>query len=142
LNVPLQHDEIARLLPHKGAMCLLDNALDCNAESIRCLADAARPGHPLRDAAGVSVVHGVEYGAQAAALHQMITRPELRGATGGMLLQMRNVEFSADYLDRLPQPLTITARCAMASSELARYFFAIHSANVLASQGELTLKLS
>jgi predicted hotdog family 3-hydroxylacyl-ACP dehydratase len=138
----LARHDIERLLPQKGAMCLIDAALECTPEAIVCSADASRRDHPLREAQGVPAVHAIEYGAQAAALHRLMLGQQSGSVTGGLMLQLRDVQFSVEWLDRLPQPLQITARCAMSSSEAARYRFEIHAAGSLASCGELTLRLT
>jgi len=122
-------------------MCLIDAALEWTAEAIMCTADATRHENPLRDDRGLSVVHSIEYGAQAAALHRLALNKERGTVTGGLLLQVRDVRFFIEYLDQLPQPLLVSARCAMASSETARYVFEIRTHDVLASRGELTLRL-
>lgn len=138
----LERLAIERLLPQKGSMCLIDSAREWDADTIVCLADASRPDNPLRDEHGVAVVHGVEYGAQAAAVHHLTVGAVDRTPRGGLLLQLRDVRFGVGYLDRLPQPLEVVARCVMASSETARYRFEIRAAGELACRGELTLQLT
>ena len=142
MSDPLKRHEVERLLPQKGAMCLIDAVLERGGEGIVCIADAARADNPLRDDHGVSVVHSVEYGAQAAALHRLSLAADHGTATAGLLLQVRDVHFFSDYLDRLPQPLTVSARCAAASSETSRYRFEIRALDFIVSSGELTLKLT
>jgi len=142
LKSALSRVEIERLLPQKGAMCLIDAALEVTADGIVCLANVRTDGHPLGEVQGVPALHGVEYGAQAAALHRLIHNGEQGKVIGGLLLQVRDLHFFVDHLDRLPQPLRISARCAMASSEIARYIFEIRAGDLLASRGELTLKLT
>lgn len=140
----LSRAAIERLLPQKGAMCLIDAATEVTAEAIVCLATVWLQGNPLGEALGVPALHGVEYGAQAAALHRLVRGGdrERSAVSGGLLLQVRELRCFVEYLDQLPQPLRISARCAMASSEIARYVFEIHAADLLALRGELTLKLT
>jgi predicted hotdog family 3-hydroxylacyl-ACP dehydratase len=133
--------EIERLLPQKAAMCLVDTVLETTRDGIVCTADASRDGHPLRERQGVSVVHAIEYGAQAAALHRLLTGREAF-VPGGLLLQVKNAKFHAQWLDRLPQPLRVTASCLVASSEAASYRFEVRAGDTVAASGDLTLKLS
>ena len=62
--------EIARLVPQKGAMCLLDSVTAFSPDSIACRAvshlDSA---NPLIAGGRLGVLCGCEYGMQAAALH-------------------------------------------------------------------------
>lgn len=157
----LSRAEIERLLPQKAAMCLIDAALEVTADGILCLATVQRHGHPLGEALGVPALHAVEYGAQAAALHRLTcdeartvsgtVRGTVKGAargtaretaSGGLLLNVRKLRCFVDYLDQLPQPCQILARCTMATSELARYEFEFCAGDLLAARGELTLKLT
>jgi predicted hotdog family 3-hydroxylacyl-ACP dehydratase len=141
VNARLNRLQIERLLPQKGSMCLIDAVLEWTTDGITCTADASREGNPLRDDHGVSVVHSIEYGAQAAALHRLTLDQERGKVSAGLLLQARDVSFLVEYIDRLPQPLLVAARCAMASSETARYVYEIRAGEILASSGELTLRL-
>ena len=62
--------EIRSLIPHAGAMCLLDAVTAWDEQSITCLSDTHRdPANPLRRQGRLSVLHAIEYGAQAAAIH-------------------------------------------------------------------------
>jgi predicted hotdog family 3-hydroxylacyl-ACP dehydratase len=123
-------------------MCLIDAALEITDDSIVCMAHVGPAGHPLGEARGVPALHSVEYGAQAAALHRLTRAHDQGAVSGGLLLQLRNLQVFVDYLDRLPQPLRISAHCMIATSESARYVFEIHAGDVLASRGELTLRLT
>lgn len=68
--MPLSRERIERLLPHRGAMCLLDEVIEWAPRSIRCAASSHRdPANPLRGPLGLSSMAGIEYGAQAMALH-------------------------------------------------------------------------
>jgi predicted hotdog family 3-hydroxylacyl-ACP dehydratase len=123
-------------------MCLIDAVLETTGDSIVCLANVRHDDHPLGEAQGVPAQHGVEYGAQAATLH-CLTRAGGQGpVTAGLLLQVRDLQVFVAYLDRLPQPLRISAQCVIASSESARYVFEIRAGDLLASRGELTLRLT
>ena len=63
-------DRIMALIPHQGAMCLLDEAVLWTAERIVCRAVShLDPANPLRRAGGLHALCGAEYALQAAALH-------------------------------------------------------------------------
>jgi predicted hotdog family 3-hydroxylacyl-ACP dehydratase len=57
-------------IPHQGRMCLLDEVLDWDAQHIRCRTATHRaPDNPLRSHNRLGVACGIEYAAQAMALH-------------------------------------------------------------------------
>lgn len=57
-------------IPHQGRMCLLDEVLDWNAQHIRCRTATHRaPDNPLRSHGRLGIACGIEYAAQAMALH-------------------------------------------------------------------------
>ena len=61
---------IAQLIPHQGAMSLLDQIVSWDESNIVATAATHRSTeHPLRDHGRLRAVHLCEYGAQAAALH-------------------------------------------------------------------------
>ncbi|MGH6622751.1 MAG: hypothetical protein ACREBN_02210 [Burkholderiaceae bacterium] len=121
-------------------MCLVDRVTAWDATSIACAADAGRVPHPLRGDHGLSVVHSVEYGAQAAALHCLLQARD-EGANGGLLLQIHEARFLVRRLDSLEQPLRIEATCKYATPEAARYTYRIESAGIMVAGGELTTRL-
>jgi predicted hotdog family 3-hydroxylacyl-ACP dehydratase len=57
-------------IPHQGRMCLLDEVLDWDAQHIRCRTATHRaPDNPLRSHNRLGIACGIEYAAQAMALH-------------------------------------------------------------------------
>ena len=70
MNAPLGRDWIVAHLPHQGAMSLLDEIVKWDAATVHALARAHRsPDHPLRRGGELPITAGIEYGAQAAAVH-------------------------------------------------------------------------
>jgi predicted hotdog family 3-hydroxylacyl-ACP dehydratase len=62
--------DIAQLIPHQGAMSLLDRVASWNETIIIATSTThRRMDHPLRHRERLRAVHLCEYGAQAAALH-------------------------------------------------------------------------
>ena len=100
----LGHDAIAALIPHSGAMCLLDRLCAWDTQRIACRAinhrDAA---HPLRSASGLLAPVAIEYAAQAMALHgALIGQAGGTPATPGYLASARGVQLHVLRLDDLP----------------------------------------
>ena len=68
--VPLDHAWIEQHIPHKGRMCLLDAVLSWDATRIRCRSASHRtPDNPLRAHGRLGAACGIEYAAQAMAVH-------------------------------------------------------------------------
>lgn len=127
----------AHLIPHAGTMCLLDAVLSWDAHGIHALsASHARADNPLRSALGLHAIHLVEYGAQAMAVHgallaraQAVTAPR-----PGLLVSVREVRLTEEYVDQLAGQLDIHAQCLYADRSGAQYAFRIeHAARLLAS---------
>ena len=100
----LDHDGIAALIPHSGAMCLLDRLLAWDAQRIACRATNHRnAGHPLRSNSGLLAPVAIEYAAQAMALHgALIGQASGAPATPGYLASARGVRMHVLRLDDLP----------------------------------------
>ena len=102
--------EIERLVPQKGAMCLLDSVVSLSAGEIVCRAVShLDPANPLRASGRLGIVCGAEYGMQAAALHGALTANA--AAPPGWVAALR---LDATPVPRLDDPgfgvLTVTAR--------------------------------
>lgn len=66
----IQGAALAALVPHAGAMVLLDAVVTWDAAGIRCRSRShLDPANPLRSNGRLSAICGAEYGLQAAALH-------------------------------------------------------------------------
>lgn len=107
----LDHARIRSLIPHAGAMCLLDSVAAWTADAITCTATShLDPANPLRRSGTLSALCGAEYGLQAAALHGAL----LAGGTlqpAGFLATLREVELLWPRLDDAGHGrLTVEAR--------------------------------
>ena len=100
----LGHDGIAALIPHSGAMCLLDRLCAWGPQRIACRATNHRDAaHPLRSASGLLAPVAIEYAAQAMALHGApIGQAAGTPATPGYLASARSVQLHVLRLDDLP----------------------------------------
>jgi predicted hotdog family 3-hydroxylacyl-ACP dehydratase len=77
---------IERNIPHHGRMCLLDEVMEWNAQHIRCRSGTHRlPDHPLRSQGRLGVACGIEYAAQAMAVHGALVAGALASWSGGAL---------------------------------------------------------
>lgn len=92
-------DRILALIPHAGAMCLLDEAISWTAQAILCRTlSHLDPANPLRRAGRLHALCGAEYALQAAALHGAL-RADGTPQPAGYLAALRGVALGADRLD-------------------------------------------
>ena len=111
-EIKIGKEQIRALIPHSGAMCLLDGVLGWDDETIECISETHRdPTNPLRRDGRLSAVHALEYGAQAAAIHGGLRAQAAGGAAPpGYLAALRDAEFKIDRLDQLASALHVRAR--------------------------------
>ncbi|MDR3414695.1 MAG: hypothetical protein P4L83_00780 [Nevskia sp.] len=108
----IEQDRIRALVPHAGAMCLLQRVLSWDATGMVCdTLSHLDPEHPLRHGGALAGLHLIEYCAQAIALHRGLVA-EAAGETAppGWLVAVRDFKLQVERLDDLPGPITITAR--------------------------------
>ena len=106
----LDHAAIASRIPHAGRMCLLHDVVAWDAGSIDCHARSHRdPANPLRSRSQLSAVHGIEYAAQAMAVHGALLAATEEPPRRGYLASVRGVHLHVTHLDDLAGELNITA---------------------------------
>lgn len=106
----LDRQQIALRIPHAGAMCLLQRVTGWDPAQIRCEADSHRdPANPLRRRDRLPVSAGIEYAAQAMAVHGALLEPPMDVPRRGLLAVLSQVEWRVRRLDDQPAPLIITA---------------------------------
>lgn len=124
--LPTSPAEIARLIPHQRRMCLLDAVLSCTPTHIRCRARSHHAAdHPLRSPAGLLAPVGIEYAAQAMALHGALTaKPGVMGRPG-FLASARGVRLHVPRLDDVAGALMIEVEHLAGDERQALYRFAL-----------------
>ena len=122
----MNRETILGLIPHGGSMCLLDEVLEWDAESVRCLSHRfAAHDNPLRRADGtLGSACGIEIAAQAMALHGRLTAPADGPPIPGYLVSLRDVNLATPTLDSAG-PLTISATRLLGDAGSASYAFTI-----------------
>ena len=126
---------IAARIPHQGSMCLLDAVLAWDSGQIHCRASSHRqPDNPLRAAERLGAACGIEYAAQAMAVHGALLAPEGAPPRPGYLASVRSVQLAVDRLDDLPQDLDIVAERLSGDEHNILYHFRVeHAGNLLLS---------
>ncbi|HEX9403940.1 MAG TPA: hypothetical protein VF917_05890 [Steroidobacteraceae bacterium] len=124
---------IERNIPHHGRMCLLDEVMEWDAQHIRCRSGSHRlPDHPLRSQGRLGVACGIEYAAQAMAVHGALAGGALADAAKGrsevgFLAGLRDVRLHVLRLDDIESDLICDALLVAGDQGSALYEFAIRS---------------
>jgi predicted hotdog family 3-hydroxylacyl-ACP dehydratase len=137
-------------IPHDGRMCLLDEVVEWNAQHIRCRSGTHRlPDHPLRSKGRLGIACGIEYAAQAMAVHGALVGAAAAGGPAlvgrrqggggastaasrvrtemGFLASLREIRLNALRLDDIETDLYCEATCFAANRVTALYDFALWS---------------
>ena len=152
---PIDIDRIRELVPHAGKMCLLERVLEYNDLSIRCeTISHLDPDNPLRYKGHLSGICGIEYAAQAMALHGTLKSPQASphpeqtagpAATSvrhGYLASVRDVCCSARYLDAFATPLIVGAELVFEDSSRVIYSFTIEAGDTELITGRAAVVLA
>ena len=127
----------SHLIPHAGAMCLLDAVLAWDAQTIHAIsAGHARADNPLRGGHGLHAVHLAEYGAQAMAVHGALLARDrgVEEARPGRLVSLRDMQLQEEYVDQLDGRLDVHAECLYSDDSGAQYTFRVeHRGHLLAT---------
>ena len=132
----LGRDAIAALIPHQGAMCLLDRVVEWDNDRIVLATSTHRaPDNPLRLDGRLRAVHLCEYGAQAMAVHGGLkAQADGRTAQPGFLVSLRDVKLQLDFIDTLTGELLIGAKCLLDGAGSWQYSFEVtHAGDPIAS---------
>lgn len=133
--------QIGALLPHAGRMCLLDELLGYGPEHIQCLARShLATDNPLRVQDRLAVVCGVEYAAQAMALHGRLTS-QAATPRAGFLASVRGLTCHVARLDEIRADLLIDARRVMGEDSRVVYAFSLSAGGTLLLEGRAAVIL-
>ncbi len=136
MNARAQLPAIRDLLPHAGAMCLLEEIVAWDdGQVLLATRSHARADNPLRRAGRLDMLHLCEYGAQAMAVHGgLLAHREGGRAAPGFLVSLRDVWLAAGELAQLPGPLEVRARRLHGDASGWQYAFEVgHAGSRLAS---------
>jgi predicted hotdog family 3-hydroxylacyl-ACP dehydratase len=121
-----QDIDIAALIPHGGDMCLLDRVVEWDSGSIHCTASSHRaPGNPLASEGVLAAICGVEYAAQAMAVHGALRAPAGLRPRLGYLASLRGIVCDADRLDDCSADLDVRAVQVHAEEQRVIYDFTL-----------------
>ncbi|NMG35886.1 3-hydroxylacyl-ACP dehydratase [Azoarcus sp. TTM-91] len=141
----LDHAWIAAHVPHQGSMCLLDAVESWSPERIRCRAVShCDPANPLRAGGRLGALTGIEYAAQAMAVHGALRAGGEACASSrpGMLGSARAVECLVSRLDDIADDLQVEAECLSADDRALLYAFTLSAGGRPLLRGRASVVLS
>jgi len=123
----VDRDEIARLIPHAGTMCLIDRVASWDEKKIICETSSHKAAdNPLRANGMMGAACGVEYAAQAMAIHGGLTQAAgSKRPKGGFLVSLRSLTLNLRRLDVLAGDLTIEAERLAGEESRVSYAFSL-----------------
>ena len=135
--------QIARLIPHQGDMCLLAGVRQYDKQSITCIAVSHRlVTNPLRENGLLHAVCGVEYAAQAMAIHgALISGQSDKPPRGGRLAGVRSLDLKVHRLDDIEADLENNATQIMGDVNSMVYEFTVDAAGHNLLKGKATVIL-
>jgi predicted hotdog family 3-hydroxylacyl-ACP dehydratase len=138
---PIGRDQLLRLIPQAGSMCLLDRVLEWSAAEIRCATRSHQdPANPLRRGSELSALHLAEYAAQAMAAHGALCadgRPQ-----SGMLAALREIRLHVEHIHGINGELLVHARRRLAQRDGSLYEFNVSGDGRMLGEGRIAIALS
>lgn len=120
--------EIQALIPHTDDMCLLAGVTHWDPTHITCTALSHRnPDNPLAHHGKLHALSGIEFAAQAMAVHGGLTGLVGQRPRAGLLVSVRDVVARVKYLSDFAEDLQIEAEQLMAGDNGVTYSFSIHA---------------
>lgn len=138
----LDHTQIAARIPHAGSMCLLHEVITWDADHIQARATShLRDDNPLRSAGGLGIAAGIEYAAQAMAIHGNLVSQSAT-ARAGRLASTRGIQCKVRWLHQVNGNLNIVARKVMGDDAAMVYDFEISAEQQVLLTGRASIALS
>ena len=139
----LNRAEIAGLIPHAGAMCLLDEVVHWDSAQIRCVSRTHRDmENPLRVGGQLPAICGIEYAAQAMAVHGGLAGIIGSKPKAGYLVSLRDVLCLRSRLDHLTGDLIVDATQLRADQGRVIYQFRLQVGGVEVLSGRAAVVLN
>jgi len=128
-------------IPHHGRMCLLDEVVNWSSERISCRSGGHRAAdHPLRAHGRLGVACGIEFAAQAMAVHgALIANAPDAKPPAGFLASVRGVRLHVARLDDVQSDLICDALRIAGGQGTTLYEFEVRSATMPLLSGRATV---
>lgn len=137
----LDHDWIAARIPHQYGMCLLDEVIAWTPGGIRCRSESHRsPDNPLRAHGHLGAACGIEYAAQAMAVHQALLQADSQlTSRSGLLASVRGVTLAVARLDDIAASIFASANYVHGDESMVLYEFSVSDATRVLLAGRATI---
>lgn len=133
---------IAAHIPHQGDMCLLDAVLEWSDSVIVCRATShIDPVNPLRAEGRLGAAAGIEYAAQAMAVHGALIAGDDAPPRQGYLTSVRSVSLHVARLDDLAGALAVRAERLSGDGNHILYQFSLAHAGGCLLEGRAAVML-
>lgn len=133
---------IAAHIPHQGDMCLLDTVSEWSENTIACRARShTDPSNPLRAEGRLGAANGIEYAAQAMAIHGALLAKVDDQPRQGYLTSVRSVSLHVARLDDLPGDLVVQAERLSGDANNILYQFSLSHAGRCLLEGRAAVVL-
>ena len=125
-------------------MCLLDCVEAWDAQRIQCRATSHRAAdNPLRADGRLGAACGIEYAAQAMAVHgAVLAPPEQISARVGYLVSVRGAQLHVPRLDNIADDLIVAATCITRDENNVLYQFSVSAAGRLLLDGRAAVVIN
>ena len=138
----LDRARIEALIPQQGTMCLIDRVDFWDGQRIICCTmQHAALTNPLRTPEGLSSLHGIEFAAQAMAVHGGLTATDLPRPRVGLLLSARDCVFHRRRLDDIVGQLIVEAELLGNHEGTRLYRFKVSKADQALVEGRAAVMM-
>jgi predicted hotdog family 3-hydroxylacyl-ACP dehydratase len=133
--------DLSRLIPHQGAMCLLDEVYQWDQVNITCGTASHRDAtNPLRRGDRLEAICGLEYAAQAMGVHVgLLEQGRNRRIAVGYMGAVRDLLLRAGRLDDVKGDLTIQATRLTGQADGFIYTFRISAGGQMLLDGRASI---
>lgn len=133
--------ELSKFLPHGNEMCLLSSVEYWDASSITCLTSTHRDqDNPLRRQGLLGIISGLEFAAQAMAIHVGLTTDIAEhNSSLGYLGAVRDLHVGSRTLHQFEEDLTIHANLLLGQSMSFIYAFSMKANEAILLQGRASI---
>lgn len=141
---PIIQPHLSELLPHKAPMVLIDSVTRWNGTAIECEANThLAASNPLRINGVLSIYAGVEYAAQAMALHLRLNSQNTDQAPRkGFVAVASRLNACTQNLDDIQAPLHINLQQLVVNDQGALFQFNLSASTQELLQGQLLAVLA
>jgi predicted hotdog family 3-hydroxylacyl-ACP dehydratase len=128
-------------IPHRGSMCLIDAVVNWSSERISCRSGGHRAAdHPLRVHGRLGVACGIEFAAQAMAVHgALLADASDAKPLAGFLASVRGVRLHVVRLDEVQSDLICNALRIAGDQATTLYEFELRSSTMRLISGRATV---